>query len=349
MRRITPKGRIDTLTSEPRLRRPGRSGRITYLVRLMSFFVYVFDLVFGSLFYLSANGMLMRESSILSPDYTGTVAEISTREGAEVAEGAQLLRLDSLDVTAQIATSTIALGRLQSDLMERIERRETVIALIPEAESRRAMLLQAMEDVARLRSEGLAAATRESDAVNEYYAADRDLAVLLQEEVQLDREIPQVGAFVTEANDALAELQDAYDEGRIIAPIGGTIGELSVDLGEVVERGAPLLRVFHGAPYVLAYVPPGRLFSLQAGQRVAVRAGFVQLGGQIETVYPIAPALPPEFSLAFDSTQRQQLIKIVLDGQPPQSMPLFSTVRVTGPWNPVSRAMALINRLVGAG
>jgi HlyD family secretion protein len=210
---------------------------------LVAFFVYVFDLVFGSLFYLSANGMLMRESSILSPDYTGTVAEIATQEGDEVTEGAQLLRLDSLDVTSQIATSTIALGRLQSDLMERIERRETVIALIPQAESRRAMLLQAMEDVARLRSEGLAAAPRESDAVNEYYAADRDLAVLLQERVQLDREIPQVGAFVTEANDALTELQDGYDEGRIIAPISGTIGELSVDLGEVVERGAPLLRV----------------------------------------------------------------------------------------------------------
>jgi hypothetical protein len=96
-------------------------------------------------------------------------------------------------------------------------------------------------------------------------------------------------------------------------------------------------------------VPPGRLYDLQAGQRVAVRAGFIQLGGQIERVYPIAPALPPEFSLAFDSTQRHQLIKITLDGQPPESMPLFSTVRVTGPWNPVSRAMDLINRVIGAG
>ncbi len=82
---------------------------------------------------------------------------------------------------------------------------------------------------------------------------------------------------------------------------------------------------------------------------MALTAGFVQLGGQIETVYPVAPALPPEFSMAFGSTQRQQLIMIALHCQLPQSMPLFSIVRVTGPWFPVNEAMSLINRMFGVG
>ncbi len=347
MRRISPKARVDTLKSEQRLRRPGKTGRIIYIGLLVAFFIYVFDLVFGSLFYLSANGMLMRDSSLLAPDYTGTVEEVVRAEGDLVEAGTLLLRLASLDVTAQIATATIDLGRLKSELMDLVERRETVRSLIPEAETRKAMLQGALEDIGRLREEGLASIMREGDAVNDFYAADRDLALLNQELVQLDREIPAAEAFVAEAGAALDNLREMYDDGRIVAPLDGTIGELDVNVGEVVDRGAPVLRVFHGTPYVVAFVPPGRLFGLEHGQKVIVRAGFLQVAGHIETVYPIAPALPPEFSLAFDSTQRQQLIRVALDEPPPGAMPLFTTVRVTSQINPVTQVLALIGRLAG--
>lgn len=347
MRRISPAARIDTLKSEQRLRRPGRAGRMIYIGLLVVFFVYVFDLVFGSLFYLSANGMLMRDSSLLAPDYTGTVEEIVQAEGDSVEAGTLLLRLASLDVTAQIAAGTIDLGRLQSELMDLKERRDTVQTLIPEAEARRAMLQGALDDIARLRDEGLASIMREGDAVNDFYVADRDLALLRQELVQLDREIPEAEAFVAEAGAALDDLRAMYDGGRIVAPLDGTIGELAVNVGEVVDRGSTVLRVFHGTPYVIAFVPPGRLFDVSPGQNVMVRAGFLHVDGHIETVYPIAPALPPEFSLAFDSTQRQQLIKIALDAPPPDAMPLFTTVRVTSRWNPVTQAFALMERIAG--
>jgi multidrug resistance efflux pump len=347
MRRISPKARIDTLRSEQRLRRPGRTGRLIYIGLLVVFFVYIFDLVFGSLFYLSANGMLMRDSSMLAPDYTGRVLEVVETEGTSVEAGSLLLRLVSLDVTGQIASGTIELGRLQSELMDRTERRETVLHLIPEAEARRTMLLQALEDVGRLRIEGLASVVREGDAVNDFFVADRDLALLRQELAQLEREVPQALSFVAAAGTALEDLRRSYDDGRIVAPLGGTIGELNVNVGEVVDRGAPILRVFHGSPYVMAFVPPGRLFDMEPGQRVTVRVGFLHVGGQIDTVYPIAPALPPEFSLAFDSTQRQQLIKIALDAAPPVAMPLFTTVRVTAPWNPVTLGLALLGWVAG--
>lgn len=172
--------------------------------------------------------------------------------------------------------------------------------------------------------------------------AERDLALLRQELGQVDREIPEAEALVAKAGAWLDDLRAMFDGGRILAPRDGTIRELAVNLGEVVDRGSTVLRVFHGAPFVIAFVPPGRLFDVVPGQKVMVRAGFLHVDGHIESVYPIAPALPPEFSLAFNSTQRQQRIKIALDAPPPDAMPLFTTVRVTAGWNPVTQVLLFV-------
>ena len=344
MRRISSTTRIDILKSESRLSRPGRAGRITYLSLLAALLLYVFDLVFGPLFYLSANGMLMRDARILAPAYSGTVAEISTSEGAEVTQGTSLLRLDSIEIRARIAEAAIELGRLQAELMERIERRSTVRHLIPEAEMHRLVQQRAMDAMYELRAQGLVMDTSEGSVASNLYHADRELVQLQQEIFRLDREIPQFEAFVASATQSFDALIASYSEGLIVAPLDGIIGELSVTLGEIVHYGDPMLRVFHGAPYVLAFIPTGRIFDVRPGQRVTVRSGFRSVEGQIEVVYPIAPALPPEFSLGFAATERQQLVRIALNGPVPSSIPLFSVVRVTNVWNPLSMAIGLIDR-----
>jgi hypothetical protein len=66
---------------------------------------------------------------------------------------------------------------------------------------------------------------------------------------------------------------------------------------------------------------------MQPGDKVVVRWGVRALTGRIQTIEPVAAALPKEFQKAFKPVEREQILRVQLD-QTADMPPLFAKVRL---------------------
>lgn len=130
-----------------------------------------------------------------------------------------------------------------------------------------------------------------------------------------------------QADLALSDLLDAFDQGRLRAPIAGTVSAVLANRGAVVRAGDSLLELVGDHRFVIAWVPVGRWYRLEVGQKVSIDAGAGALPGTISRIGAVASALPREFQKAFTPTERLQLIWIeFVNGVAPP--PYFTKVRI---------------------
>jgi multidrug resistance efflux pump len=85
---------------------------------------------------------------------------------------------------------------------------------------------------------------------------------------------------------ALSRLTSAYGDGLIRSPAEGIVGNRQASVGSVVSGGQPLLEIYVGAPYVLAYVPDGALYELQPGDAIEISVGLDRYSGHVSAVRP---------------------------------------------------------------
>src|SRR5262249_2273940 len=139
---------------------------------------------------------------------------------------------------------------------------------------------------------------------------------------------PKVLSVATEQADlALSDFLDAFDQGRLRGPIAGTASVVLANRGAVVRAGDSLLELVGDHRFVVAWVPVGRWDKLDVGQKVSIDAGAGTLPGTISGIGAVASALPREFQKAFTPTERLQLIWIEFEtGVTPP--PYFTKVRI---------------------
>ena len=125
----------------------------------------------------------------------------------------------------------------------------------------------------------------------------------------------------------LADLQAHYAGGVIVAPVTGTVGVSVPSIGNVYRTGEPMLTLYSGDPYVLAYLPHRYMFSINVGDKVTVSDGQHSASGTVAEILPMTDALATEFQNTFKPRDRSQLAKIRLPGTTP--FPLLQKVSVT--------------------
>lgn len=128
-------------------------------------------------------------------------------------------------------------------------------------------------------------------------------------------------AAVTEAQAALedAELQLSYT--MIKAPVCGRIGKKSVEAGQRVQIGQPLLAIVEDQPWVVANFKETQLAKMRAGQRVEVEIDTFPKHKFYGHVDSLAPGSGNEFALLppdnatgnFTKIVQRIPVKIVLD------------------------------------
>ncbi len=205
------------------------------------------------------------QESRVASGATGRVAAILAREGATVAEGDPLVRLD--DDQARVAFDGAELALAQAEIqLERARRSSTDATLqtaaaattaeqnlalvrrqLAEAESLLELGAVAPTDVDALRaqaSQAQSAALQARDAVERAGRADTEDLALLELQVQ------QAELQLRQASDALAETV-------VLAPFAGDVAELFVEVGEFVGAGSPVARLLGSGPKVASFtVPP---------------------------------------------------------------------------------------------
>lgn len=272
----------------------------------------------------------------------GRIAEIAVDEGAAVAAGQELARLDSAPLDARIAEADAAIAGAEAQL----------------AQLRNG---SRAEDVAQARA-GVAAAQSAFDKAQADYARRQELvepgaisraswqATVAQRDsarAQLDQAREQygklrTGARVEEIAAADAQLQSARaaresirtdrDDTRLIAPSAGTVITRAAEPGAIVAPGQTLLTLSIDRPMrVRAYVAEADLGRVAPGQKVEIRVDGSDkvYRGTIGYIAPQAEFTPKTVQtedLRTDLVYRLRIVVENPDGRLRQGQPVSVTV-----------------------
>lgn len=326
MRRLKKRSPPDVARREARHRKQAWT-RWIYIGVVLGIFLWLGDLFFGSLIYFRSDGMVLAERATIATEFPARVREINVREGHTVAAGAVVAAVTSQQVAETIARLSADYASQLSRVSELRVRRRVIEAVLTVAANRAKAARRAREKMDELNERGLLSAKTHAAALDNEFRSLRDHESLSAEREAIAGELAGLTTALAEVETALSELRALYDGGRLTAPTGGIVGQLHVAQGAVIQPGEPLMDLYSGPRYVLAYVPTGTLFSISPGDRVSIRFGLSELDGTVERLEPVAAALPREFQKAFRPLERAQLARIAIDpGEEPP--PLFSKVRV---------------------
>lgn len=174
------------------------------------------------------------------------VQKVYASEGQNVKKGQLLLELDVKDVTAQLSAAKSKLLRAQDDLRAaqsggRSDEAARVSSDLAKAQADRDRLRRNHDSLERLLEKG--AATKEELAANELALAkaDADVERLSAAKAEFTRQVGLDASrsqfAVQQAQSDIAALEEKVRQGRINAPVDGTLYSLPVKTGDYVKVG----------------------------------------------------------------------------------------------------------------
>jgi HlyD family secretion protein len=204
----------------------------------------------------------------LAPVASGTIRELPVREGARVAEGQLLLKLDDQEATAALANAEALLAQATASRkkIRTITRAESAEAL----RVAKARLEDAARDLERVRglyAAGTASRENVEDAETTYTLAQSALRSAQAQE----RDLQSGGATVrnsqatieqARANVALAQARLGYT--RLVAPADGIVIARHAEVGDAISANTVVLELAATAKTELVVEPDERNLSLLA-------------------------------------------------------------------------------------
>lgn len=326
IRSLKKRPRSDNLINEKRAA-PNSAGRIVYLGALAIFGLIVLNYLFGDLFFLRADGLVLKDETVIAPTYVARVQAVYVKEGQPVEKGQTVLNLQSFEMLERLADLSARRARLAADSVDFRIRSETVAALLPLAKKREDEAARVVSKFDQLAESGLTTAAGYDTALTANFNAQQDHVRLTSQLKTLAKELSTLQDARNVAETALDRLQENYADGVVIAPIDGSIGASIPAIGNVYRPGEPILSVYSGESYVLAYMPRRYLFSMEVGQKVTVSDGRASVPGVLDELLPVTRALAKEFQNTFKPTDRSQLAKIRL--LEPSPFPLHEKVSIS--------------------
>jgi membrane fusion protein, multidrug efflux system len=299
----------------------------TYLLALIGFGVWMFDLFFGGNIYLRGEGLVLGKPAVVAAEYNVTVREVLVKEGERVAQGQVLAEISSQQLAEARARLSSEAASRATRLADLEIRKEVVNATLAAAEDREVVAAETKNQLNESYKKGLLSALNRTAAADQAYQGQKDAEALRAEKRALTEQLKLLTVATEQADLALSDLLDAFDKGRLRAPIAGTVSAVLANRGAVVRAGDSLLELVGDHRFVVAWVPVGRWYKLEVGQKVSIDAGTGALPGTISRIGAVASALPREFQKAFTPTERLQLIWIEFQNGviPP---PYFTKVRI---------------------
>ena len=327
MRALRQRLRPDNIPSEQRAAR-GSTGRIVYLILLGIFTFAILNFLFGDYFLFRADGLVLRQQSVVATAYIARVESIGVRQGQIVEQGTQLLKLQSMEIVERLADLSMKRADLIAKATDFKIRSETSALLLPLAKRRETEAEAVMKQFDAAANKELIPPLRYEQASRAHFDAQRDYTTLAAESYALKEDMAAVESALADAKTSFADLKAVYSNGLVHAPVSGTVGPSVPELGNVYRPGDPLLTVYFGEPYILLYLPRRYLFPVYPGMKLEVTDGQNTTTGVILEILPVTDALPKEFQNTYKPSDRNQLAKIKLE---PAAIPfpLLQKVRVT--------------------
>lgn len=260
-------------------------------------------------------------------EVAGRVSELAVAEGAKVKAGEVLIKLEAGELQARVALARSSLDAARSRLESArislpLERARTGAALA-EAQARyddakqkydkkRKLFDARLVPQGEMESAGADLATAE--AVLETARANREQVTLQQRQIEL------AAADVKQQEAALRVAEVTFDHSVIRSPLAGTVVELPVKLGELLQPGSAAARVTClDALYVKAQIDEVDLSQLRVGQRADIQFDTEPNTKYSAELFEISPAVSVE-----KLKSRNVTIKLRLAAPPPFLRPGMS-------------------------
>jgi HlyD family secretion protein len=227
-------------------------------------------------------GTLERDRVELVAEAQETIVEVSVREGATVAAGTLLLRLDPAAVETRLAQARANALQAERRHAEAIAgaRKEQISearAIVAGASARAAVESSEFVRVEKVVADGLLPASaldrqrasRDSAVADERAARDRLAELVHGTRAEV---VEQAAAALEAARAQVDELELSLSRHSVTASRAGIVDALPYELGERPPRGAPVaILLAAGAPYARVYVPETARAGVAAGDAAIVR------------------------------------------------------------------------------
>lgn len=212
--------------------------------RVLAVLILIIGICFmGIYIYKKTNTLILQgevevKSVDLSSKVTGRVQKINIKKGDKVKKGDILLVLDTPEIQAKAeqTEATLALAMAQQEKASngaRVEQRQMALNQLNLAK-------KTYDRINRLHKEGVVPTQKLDEAYAQYKSAQDayNMTASARYEDKLS-----ANANVQRARGAISEVSSYLKENSIVAPIDGEITELTVDEGELVGAGYPIVTV----------------------------------------------------------------------------------------------------------
>jgi membrane fusion protein, multidrug efflux system len=282
---------------------------------------------------------VMVHYATIAPRISGQVAAVSVDDNDTVRAGQRLAILDPRDNQTAVASAEAVLARDMAQLGEvsaSVARQPSIIEEQQSAVvSARARLAFAQANARRYGNLAVTGAGTMQEHQQADTALQQDQASLDSSQASLDAARRQLNVLTAQRSAAEATVgldQAQLDQARlnlsytqILAPIDGTVGERTVQVGNYVSPGTTLMTVVPlDQVYIEANYREVDLLHVRSGQPVTIHldAYNIKLRGTVESVPPasgtsFAPIAPNNATGNFTKIVQRLPVKIVVaSGQP---------------------------------
>lgn len=198
-------------------------------------------------------GEVDTKSVDLSSKITGRVKKIHVKKGDMVKAGQLLITLDTPDISAKAVQSdaTLDLAEAQSDAVysgAREEQKAMALNSLRQAQAGLELAHKTYGRMNKLHSEGVIASQKLDESAAQYKSASRavDVAKASYRMYATGSRVEDkmsASANVRKAKGAVSEVNSYLSENQIKSPTAGQITDISVEEGELVGAGYPIVTV----------------------------------------------------------------------------------------------------------
>ncbi len=285
------------------------------------------------------NAYVRGQTTIVSPQTSGYVAEVPVQDFQTVEAGQVLVRIDERIYRQRVeqAQATLAgqIASLDNSAQTRRSREATVASQVAAVGNARAQLARARADLQRVDAlvadgsvslrerDQTVAALRQAEAAVEQARAAGEIARQDVRAVTVGRAGLEAGVEGARAALALAEIDLANTVVR--APRAGQLSEVSVRAGQYVTAGTQLMFLVPARLWIIANYKEAQTAAMAPGQPVRFRVDALDRAELTGRVEQLAPAAGSEFAVLkadnatgnFVKVAQRIAVRIAIDpGQP---------------------------------
>ena len=255
----------------------------------------------------------------VSAEVSGKVIEVIAQDNQRVAAGELLFRIDPLPFQIELARAHAQMEFVRTEVQSlRAEYRETLLEAT-EGHERIDFLTKQLARQEFLKEKGMTRLDAYDEARQNLQVARARLASVEEHANRVLANLSGDPKLPAEHHPRYAAAKAAYDAAamdlertRVVAPMPGVVSNLKLQLGEHVEKGAPIFSLIKGGPvWIEANFKETQLTRMRVGQSAQVIADAYPDVEWAAVVDTIAPATGAEFAILPPQNATGNWVKVV--------------------------------------